>query len=258
MNSYISILGLIISAIAISLTLYTVIQSRNARRADSYFRAQEFLMRPDVQDGRQILYAANSTGTLPDGDTELMAKVYRSLATLNAAASLAYRGAVPLSWLLDFWHHHLREIESGYKLAVKSREAWRPMPWSYLKRFIDDARTYQCPECPVLGAQPDRGSGAALTSGLWQAIHDPNNQMILTRHIEPYGIRGAAADMRDTETPQAAHRGQARTGQRRPSCSLVISTGASPGADLQTDHAAPAQPARQRATPANGARRAMD
>ena len=156
-------------------------------------------MRPDVQDGRQILYAANSTGTLPDGDPELMAKVYRSLATLNAAASLAYRGAVPLSWLLDFWHHHLREIESGYKLAVKSREVWRPMPWSYLKRFIDDARTYQCPECPALGAQPDRGSGEALTSGLWQAIHDPNSQIILTKHIKPYRIRGAAAAMRDTE-----------------------------------------------------------
>jgi hypothetical protein len=111
-------------------------------------------MRPDVQDGRQILYSANSIGSLPTSDTEIMAKVYRSLATLNAAAGLAYRGAVPLTWLLDFWHHHPREIEPGYKLAVKSREAWRPMPWPYLKRFIDDARTYQCPECPISGTQP--------------------------------------------------------------------------------------------------------
>lgn len=154
LNSYVSILGLIISTIAIALTLYTVIQSRNARRADSYFRVQEFLMRPDVQDGRQILYAANSAGALPVDDSELMAKVYRSLATLNAAASLAYRGAVPLSWLLHFWHHHLREIQPGYMLAVKSRESWRPMPWPDLKRLIADAENYHCPECPSEVVRP--------------------------------------------------------------------------------------------------------
>jgi hypothetical protein len=147
LSSYVSVLGLIISAIAISLTLYTVVQSRNARRADSYFKVQELLTRPDVQDGRQILYEVNCVGALPDSDPELMAKVYRSLATLNTAASLAYRGAVPLPWLLDFWHHHLRDIKSGYKLAVKSRESWRPMPWPYLNRLITDAQSYRCPDC---------------------------------------------------------------------------------------------------------------
>jgi hypothetical protein len=110
-------------------------------------------MRPDIQDGRSILYAANSTGNLPENDTELMAKAYHSLATLNAVASLAYRGAVPVIWILDFWHHYLREIHAGFVLAVRSRESWRPMPWPDLKRLIFDAQHYQCPACPMLSIQ---------------------------------------------------------------------------------------------------------
>ena len=146
-------LSLIIATVAISLTLYTVIQNRNQRRSDSYFKTQEFLMRPDVHEGRSILYAVNSTGALPEDDVELMGKVYRSLATLNTAASLAYRKAIPLDWVLDFWHHNLREIEPGYKLAVKSRESWRPMPWPDLKRLIADAKSYRCPACLSLSPQ---------------------------------------------------------------------------------------------------------
>ena len=153
LSSYTSLLSLFISAIAISLTLYTVIQSRNERRADTYFKVQEFLMQPDVHEGRVILYAANSTGDLPAHDAEQMAKVYRALAAMNTTASLAYRGAVPIVWVLDFWHHNLREMQPGYELAVKSRESWRPMPWPDLKRFISDAQNYQCPACSILSRQ---------------------------------------------------------------------------------------------------------
>jgi hypothetical protein len=110
-------------------------------------------MRSDVHEGRALLYEANSTRVLPVDDKDLMGKVYRALATLNAAASLAYRGAVPLAWILDYWHHNLREVQLGYELAVQSRESWRPMPWPDLTRLITDAQSYRCPACLSLSPQ---------------------------------------------------------------------------------------------------------
>jgi hypothetical protein len=148
MSSYISLLSLIISTIAISLTTYTVIENRKQKRIDSYVKAQELLMRPDVQDGRTILYEMRSTGTMPVSPED-RAKVFRSLATFNSAANLAYRGAVPLEWLVDFWHDHLMELQPGYDLAVKSRESLRPIPWPDLGRLMDDARNFRCTHCAL-------------------------------------------------------------------------------------------------------------
>jgi hypothetical protein len=133
-------------------------------------RLQESLARSDVQDERTILYKAGSRGTLPE-DVSDMALVIRSLATFNAVASMIHRGAVPADWMLQYWHHHLRELSAGFRMMVEARASWRPDPWPDLAQLLVLANEYRCSECGQSPASSNSQDGAPWPWGTISACH---------------------------------------------------------------------------------------
>ncbi len=71
----------------------------------------------------------------------------RALAAYNAAGLYARRGIVPRAWILDAWHHPLRDIKSSAEAFLAFRqEHHRHHAWRVavdLEQLLDDALRYR-------------------------------------------------------------------------------------------------------------------
>jgi hypothetical protein len=144
-SNLISLVGAGIALIAVALSTVSLFTGRRERRLDAFFRVQDFLLNPDAQEGRYLLYEADRRGALPK-DREEFALIVRSLSNFNTVAVFARRGIVNRDWLLDVWHHSLAEMRLGFDSVVAYRRRnWHDRgAWPDLDQLIAAAAAYRC------------------------------------------------------------------------------------------------------------------
>jgi hypothetical protein len=154
-SNHTALLALTVAAVAASLSLINTLLSRRYRRQDAYLRMHDLLTTPEMQRGRRLLYAIGRGGEIPVDDSPEYEAVNRVLAAHNNLAMYVRRGVIRKSWVLDAWHHTLRDLEPGVTTFINYRmghHSWRV--WTELEWLIAGAKSYQTnrPCCRTDGA----------------------------------------------------------------------------------------------------------
>jgi hypothetical protein len=158
------VLGVALATLAIGLSLLTVVQQRRHQRRDTYRQIYETLMSDSLHRGRWMINEVGQAGALPD-DPEDLRLIYRTLGTFDNVAMYVRYGVVPRDWVLEVWHHPLRELRTG---AERVRAAQRSdltassglVAWPQLWELFEAAEDY-CSEMPCCGPPPAAGPGTA-------------------------------------------------------------------------------------------------
>jgi hypothetical protein len=137
-----SVLSLGVAFAAVVLSSLALWEARGQQRRDAFVRTQEFLLAADLQEGRRAIFAADRAGSLPQDDGQLDL-IMRALGSFNTVAELCRLGAVKRDWVLDGWHHHLRNMRLVFESALAVRAEWHDFnPWADLDQLIRDAEHY--------------------------------------------------------------------------------------------------------------------
>jgi hypothetical protein len=123
----VEILSISIAGIAVVLSFVTVILGRRERQLDAFAKIQELLLDRDAQEGRRILYQASRDGVLPADQTRFDL-ANRAVANFNTVAILVRHKVIPRQWLLEDWHHTLRQMRVGYDSIVATGPEKRTPP----------------------------------------------------------------------------------------------------------------------------------
>jgi hypothetical protein len=139
------ILSVVLATVAIAVSAWTVYAGRRSRRQDTFLRIHELLISPDVQRGRKLLYEGARSGRFPDEGSDDLVMMNRALSLYHTVGMYVRRKVIPEKWVLDSWHHSLRDIKAAYEIFVQHRQAtyhfWRP--WVELEDLIGRAERYQ-------------------------------------------------------------------------------------------------------------------
>lgn len=146
--------NLAIALLALLLSLLALKSARNQQRRDAFVRTQEFLLATDLQAGRRQIFAADRAGVLP-ADDDALELIFRAFGAFNTVAEMSRRGAIEEDWVLDAWHHHLREMRRVFESVLAYRAQWHDFnPWSDLDHLIGAAENYEsnkdCCQGPTL------------------------------------------------------------------------------------------------------------
>jgi len=147
------VLGVALATLAIGLSLLTVILQRRYQQRDAYRQVYETLMSDSLHRGRWMINEVAQKG-LPD-DPDDLRLIYRTLGTFDNLAMYVRHGVVPRTWVMEVWHHPLRELQTG---AERVRAAQRSdvsassglVAWPQLWELFKDAENYhsEMPCCP--------------------------------------------------------------------------------------------------------------
>jgi hypothetical protein len=123
------VLGVALATLAIALSLLTVLLQRRQHQRDAYRQIYESLMSDALQRGRWLINDVAATGVMPEdpADVRLM---YRTLGTFDNLAMYIRHRLVPRTWVMDVWHHPLREMRQGSEIvraAVRHVVGFRPI-----------------------------------------------------------------------------------------------------------------------------------
>jgi hypothetical protein len=143
-GSHNGIIALIIAALAAALSLTNTLLNRRYRRQDAYLKMHELLTDPEIQQGRRLISRIGRTGELPEIDSDEHIAISRTLVTHNNLAMFIRRGVISKRWVLDAWHHTLRELEAGTAVYIsRRRQIHRWRVYSELEQLIADAVNYK-------------------------------------------------------------------------------------------------------------------
>jgi hypothetical protein len=99
---------------------------------------------PEMQRGRRLVYAIGRGGEIPAAGSDEYEAVNRVLAAHNNLAMYVRRGVINKSWVLDAWHHTLRDLRPGAVAFIDHRretQSWRV--WTDLERLMGDAERFR-------------------------------------------------------------------------------------------------------------------
>ena len=145
------LIAIAVAAVAVVLSVTTVIIQRRQQQRDAYRHIQDVLMSEDIQRGRWMVIAIG-LGDLPFPE-RYSADFYllnRTLGIYDTLAMYVRRKVVPRAWVLDMWHHPLhRMLPGAEKLARRHRElglTWTPWPelWSLLEQAKNYRTSLRC------------------------------------------------------------------------------------------------------------------
>jgi len=141
------LLGIALATLAIVLSLVTVLLQRRQHQRDAYRQIYETLMSEGLQHGRWLILDIADTGVMPD-DPEDVRLVFRTLGTFDNLAMYVRHRVVPRSWVMDVWHHPLREMRAGAETVrtvdlAHRRIATYIVPWPQLWQLFEQAEKYR-------------------------------------------------------------------------------------------------------------------
>jgi hypothetical protein len=139
------VLGIALATLAIALSLLTVFLQRQQHQRDSYRQMYDTLMSEDLHRGRWLINEISATTEMPDNAEDVLL-IFRTLGTFDTLAMYVRHGVIPRRWVMDVWHHPLREMRSGAEIARAHRihpGSLAPVVrWPQLWQLIDEAETY--------------------------------------------------------------------------------------------------------------------
>ena len=129
---------------AIALSLLTVFLQRQQHQRDAYRQMYETLMSEDLHRGRWLVNEISATTVVPEEEEVFL--VFRTLGTFDTLAMYVRHGVIPRRWVMDVWHHPLREMRAGAEIAqahrIHPRSLAPAVRWPQLWELIDEAETY--------------------------------------------------------------------------------------------------------------------
>ena len=139
------LLSLIIATLAVALSLITVVLQRQQQQREAYRGIYEVLMSEQLQRGRWLISEISRPGDLPGDRSPDSYLIHRTLGWFDTLAMYHYRRVVPRRWVIEVWHHSLRDISTGAKVMLNDRltRDQNYAPWQYLWPLLDDAAHYQ-------------------------------------------------------------------------------------------------------------------
>jgi len=145
MGSSTALLSLIIATLAVGLSLVTVVLQRRQQQREAYRGIYEVLMSEQLQRGRWLVSGISQPGDLPKDRSPDSYLIYRTLGWFDTLAMYHQRRVIPRRWVIEVWHHSLRDISPGAKVMLNERlkTGQDYAPWQYLWPLLDDAAHYQ-------------------------------------------------------------------------------------------------------------------
>ena len=139
------VLGIALATLAIALSLLTVVLQWRQHQRDAYRQMYETLMSEDLHRGRWLITEISATTAMPE-NAEDVRLVFRTLGTFDTLAMYLRHRVVPRRWVMDVWHHPLREMRSGAEIVRAHRihtQTQAPVVrWPQLWHLFDQAETY--------------------------------------------------------------------------------------------------------------------
>jgi hypothetical protein len=138
-------MAIAIAALAVVVSLVTVmLQRRQAQRA-AYREIYTMLMSDDLHRGRWLIRNMSKTHIIPKDGLDFRL-IYRTLGVFDNMAMFARRRVIPEKWVLEVWHHPLKEIREGADIirqnAIDAKESSAAAPWPQLWILLDKAQAY--------------------------------------------------------------------------------------------------------------------
>src|SRR5215471_5079511 len=159
-----------IAALAVVVSLVTVILQRRQQQRAAYREIYSTLMSEDLHRGRRLINGILKAEDLPeDGPDSLL--IYRTLGVFDNLAMYGRQRVVPRKWVLDVWHHPLRQMRNGADIVKRdaqkrAEKGGTVTPWPQLWALFGIAEIYRSrlPCCPR-----DGGLGARIrqSAALW-------------------------------------------------------------------------------------------
>jgi hypothetical protein len=115
------LLSLIIATLAVGLSLITVVLQRRQQQSEAYRGIYEVLMSEQLQRGRWLVSEISRPGDLPKDQSPDFYLIYRTLGWFDTLAMYHQRRVVPRRWVIEVWHHSLRDISTGAKVMLNDR-----------------------------------------------------------------------------------------------------------------------------------------
>jgi len=145
MGSYKDFLTLAIATLAVVISLVTIVLQRRQQKRDAYRGIYEVLMSEQLQRGRWLVSGISRPGDLPEDRSQDFYLIYRTLGWFDTLAMYYQRRVVPRRWVIEVWHHSLRDISTGAKVMLNDRleRDQDYAPWQHLWPLLDDAAHYQ-------------------------------------------------------------------------------------------------------------------
>jgi hypothetical protein len=139
------LLSLIIATLAVVLSLITVVLQRWQQQREAYRGIYEVLMSEQLQRGRWLISEISRPEDLPKDRSADYYLIHRTLGWFDTLAMYHQRRVVPRRWVIEVWHHPLRDISTGAKVMANDRLERRPdyAPWQYFWPLLDKADDYQ-------------------------------------------------------------------------------------------------------------------
>ena len=152
------------SAVAILLSGVALAMARKDRRLDAYSQVEGYLLSEPLQAARRQIYEAKQRGRLPSEEAAFQA-ILLGLGAFNTCARWARRGLLPQTWVVEEWHHHLRDMRQVYESVLAVRATWHSYnPWPDLDSLLGAAEDYcglrACCSGPTL---EERAASAQIT-----------------------------------------------------------------------------------------------
>jgi hypothetical protein len=133
--------SVILSVIAIGLSIYVFFDSRGRDRRDMYLKIHEYLVRDDVQRGRYLLFEKVTDEKSIDllSDQEYL-EVNRALITYNALGLYVKNGYVKEQDAMELWAMPIYRAWRAAQPFIAHRETSHgPHPWIYFEFLAQQA-----------------------------------------------------------------------------------------------------------------------
>jgi hypothetical protein len=147
------LIAITIAALAVAVSLVTVIlQRRQAQRA-AYREIYTTLMSEDLHRGRWLINGISKTEDIPKAELDSRL-IWRTLGVFDNLAIFVRHRVVPRKWVLEVWHHPLRDMRAGAEVfrqdADKNKKTGAVTAWPQLWTLFDQAAAYHSmlPCCP--------------------------------------------------------------------------------------------------------------
>jgi hypothetical protein len=144
------LIAIAVAALAVAVSLITVILQRRQGQRAAYREIYTTLMSEDFHRGRWLINDIPKTGVLPEDELDFRL-IYRTLGVFDNVAMFARQKVVPLKWVLEVWHHPLRDMHEGANIIRQNVEASAgASSWPELWILFGRAEAYhsRLPCCP--------------------------------------------------------------------------------------------------------------
>ena len=145
MDSVIALVSLLVATLAVTLTVITLVLQRIQQQHETYRGIYEVLMSDQLQRGRWAVVDISRSKQPPEAGSADRYEILRTLGWFDTLAMYYQRKLIPRQWVLDVWHHALRDMSDGARLILGDHLERRKdyVPWPYLWSLLDDATAYR-------------------------------------------------------------------------------------------------------------------